>query len=29
MSCVNLLPHQADALKRTAGLNRVAFYHDM
>lgn len=29
MSCVKLLTHQAEALERTAGYNRVAFYHDM
>ena len=29
MSCVNLFPHQAAALERTAVYNRVAFYHDM
>jgi hypothetical protein len=29
MSCVNLFPHQKQALKDTESLNRVAFYHDM
>lgn len=29
MSCVKLLTHQTEALERTAGYNRVAFYHDM
>ena len=29
MSCVTLFPHQTEALERTAGYNRVAFYHDM
>lgn len=26
---IKLLPHQQEALKRTAGLRRVAYYHDM
>lgn len=26
---VKLLKHQADALERTAGRNRVAYFHDM
>jgi hypothetical protein len=26
---MKLFPHQADALKATEDLNRVAYYHDM
>ena len=26
---VNLYQHQTDALNRTAGMNRVAYFHDM
>lgn len=29
MNKIKLLPHQQEALKRTAGLRRVAYYHDM
>lgn len=29
MSCIKLFTHQIEALERTAGYNRVAFYHDM
>lgn len=29
MTKIKLLPHQQEALKRTAGLRRVAYYHDM
>lgn len=29
MSCVKLYPHQMDALERTKGFDRVAYYHDM
>lgn len=26
---MNLYPHQIDALKKTTGMNRVAYFHDM
>ena len=29
MSCVNLFPHQTQALEETKRFNRVAYYHDM